>query len=103
MSTEQSIQGTGDHGENRRRRGQELYERGVFERITRDVFVVQNPKTMGVYTVNLERVSCTCSDFEHHGHIPEFKCKHIYGVERYAAWVRKTARALAPFFGGEAA
>lgn len=84
--------------ETRQTRGIELYERGAFERVSSEVWIVENPKTRGVYTVNLEKATCSCSDFEHHGHIPEFTCKHILACGMKSEWFKRTARALAPIF-----
>jgi hypothetical protein len=85
--------------ENRNRwlRGEELYEKGAFERISKTVFIVENPKG-GEYLVKLHSNQCGCEDYKRHAHIEGFRCKHILACERYAIWLRKSARAIAPMF-----
>lgn len=95
--------GNDSAGANRQTRGIELFQDGAFERISRDVYIVQGPKSNGEYTVNLERVTCTCKDFEHHGHVPAFVCKHLIGAFLYREWIQRSAKIIAPIFGGDAA
>jgi hypothetical protein len=97
MTAEPSIADRGNR--NRWSRGEELYHNGAFERISSTVFIVENPKG-GVYVVKLEPGQCGCEDFRRHTHIRGFKCKHILATERFSGWLRKSARALAPMFGG---
>ncbi len=88
-------------GETRQSRGVELFYEGAFERISSEVFIVEGPTSDGAYTVNLERMSCDCQDFEYHRHVDGFVCKHIIGTGLYAAWLRKSAKVIAPIFRHE--
>jgi hypothetical protein len=92
-------------GETRQDRGIRLFEEGAFERVSRHVWIVENPKRpeSPAHTVDLEAGTCSdCPDHEYHKHIDGFLCYHQIAVELYAAWIRKSARIIAPVFGGAA-
>jgi hypothetical protein len=93
----------GERGRTRQQRGIDLFLRGGFERSGRDFWIVENPDTRAVYEVDTARNRCTCRDFEMHGHIDGFLCKHAVAANLKAHWLKKNARELAGFFGGEAA
>lgn len=91
-----------DRGEGTTRveRGIRLFEDGAFERISRvpEVWVVEGPNGH-VRDVNLTDGDCSCPDFDFHRHVEHFRCKHIIAATLKAAWLKKTARVIAPVFG----
>src|SRR5688500_7486566 len=44
---------------------------------TRDGWLVPSQSGTGVYTCNVQSMTCTCPDFQERGG----KCKHLYAVE----------------------
>ena len=89
-------------GETRQSRAIELFQRGGFERLSRDVIIVENHKNRAEYTVDLAHLSCGCEDFNQHHHIEGFCCKHILAAKMWRDWLRGMARDLAPYFGSVA-
>ncbi len=99
MATESIAERRAGERATRQSRGLELFREGAFERISRD------PETWIVETsygsaneVEIDRRRCSCKDFEYHWHIDGFQCKHLVAARMYRAWLRKSARALAPVF-----
>ena len=100
MATKGSIPSSGDRGKlteaqakarNRVLRGRDLFRDGAFERISSDIFVVENPKTRGVYRVNLAKGICECEDHRRHGGT----CKHLIAATLYQRWLRRVAKVVA--------
>lgn len=82
----------------RRERGIELFETGAFEK-TGSGWIVENPANGHVSEVDLGRGTCSCADFEHHGRLVGFRCKHLVGVDLYVRWLKESAQVIAPVFG----
>lgn len=98
----QSIANRGARG-TRQSRGIDLYLAGGFERTGKDLWLVENPANRSVYEVDTARNRCNCPDDKKFRHISGFLCKHTIAVNLKAAKLRKAARDLTGFFGGEAA
>ena len=87
----------------RQGRAIQLFHDAAFDRISKtpEVWVVETTYR-SVNEVNLDAVTCTCKDQEHHGHIEGFMCKHLIAANLFSAWLRKSARDLSGYFGGGA-
>lgn len=92
--------GARDGGETgRQRRGIDLFYDGYFERLSRDVFLVQGITSSDPHIVDLSHDECDCKDFYHHKHIEGFLCYHLIGTNLYAEWLRQSTKVIAPIFG----
>ena len=102
MTIESVQQGMGSDG--RYLRAIDLFWDAAFERTSKSPEVWLVETTYGsVNEVELDRGTCSCKDFEMHTHLEGFRCKHVISVDLKSRWLRKSARELAPYFGGEAA
>jgi len=77
-------------------RGLEIFHRGGIERIGRDLFIVPSC-SRGEYLADLDAEACSCPDYRSR----RKACKHVYAATLFRAWLRGTARRLAPMFAGE--
>ena len=79
-------------------RGLAIFHRGGIERAGCDLFIV--PGCSGAaseYLVDLDAEACNCPDYRSR----RKACKHVYAATLFRAWLRGTARRLAPMFAGE--
>jgi len=92
--------------ETRQMRAEVLLETAAFERVSRkpEVWLIETPYG-SVHECELDRGRCDkgCKDFQIHGHLEGFECKHIISCRMHSERMKKTVRVLAGFFGGEAA
>ena len=99
----QSVTQHRGEGTTREQRADWLLENAAFERISKEpveVWIVETPYG-SVNEIEWDRRTCSCKDHEVHGH--RLRCKHVRSVRKKRDKLKKDARQLAGFFGGEAA
>jgi hypothetical protein len=67
-------------------RGVDIARGGGVRSLRRQVWAVNSATHTGSYLVDLaaEIPACTCPDFEEHGELETFKCKHVFAVMVHA-------------------
>ena len=106
MTTTESVQQNRQRGEGRTRqeRAKWLFRNGAFERLSAYVWIAENPKRKTDHRVDLAAGTCDCVDHRRNSRkVSGFMCYHRIAVELHVSWLRRTARALAPYFDEEAA
>jgi len=79
-------------------RGLAIFHRGGIERAGCDLFIVPGCSgAVSEYLVDLEAETCSCPDYARR----RKACKHVYAATLYRAWLRASARRVAPVFADD--